>query len=55
MAFTVIPTEQEIDEQINKTYEQEDSGSRYPGMSYEEGVRAMYDWLITGEDPPFED
>lgn len=47
----------EIDEQIGRCVDamESPSGSKYPGMSYEEGVLAAIDWL-TGEtdDPPME-
>jgi hypothetical protein len=51
------PTRDEIDEQLNLAAEAEESGgSRWPGMSYEQGVSAALRWA-TGEsnDPPMED
>lgn len=37
----------EIDEVMNWASEGVDAGSKYPGMSYEEGIRDAIDW-ITG-------
>ena len=46
-------TEQEVEALIDKVMEQENIGSKFPGMTYEQGIRAMYDWLNgdTDEDP----
>lgn len=42
-------TQKEIDEVIDWTSESESTGSsNYPGMTYEQGVRAAIDW-VTGE------
>lgn len=38
---------QEIDEQLNRAAEAEATGdSQYPGMSFEEGVRAGIEWVL---------
>ena len=42
----ITKTQTEIDEQLNLAQEGIDEGSKYPGMSYEEGIQAMWDWLI---------
>jgi hypothetical protein len=34
--------------------EQMDSGSKFPGMSYKEGIMAVIDWL-DGQENPMED
>lgn len=38
-------TEREVDDLIDRVSAQQDKGSKFPGMSYEAGIRAMYDWL----------
>lgn len=52
----IIRDESEIDEIINETHIIEnEEGSRYPGMSYEQGLRDMYEWLIgDSDDNPLE-
>lgn len=37
----------DIDEQLNLANEGFESGTKFPGMSYEEGVKAALEW-ITG-------
>lgn len=51
----IVRVEKQIEEQIQKAEDTQHS-SKYPGMSYEQGVIAMYEWL-TGEtdDLPLED
>lgn len=51
----IVRTEKEIEAQIQKAEDASNDGSMYPGMSYEEGMLAMYQWL-TGEveDKPLE-
>lgn len=47
----------EIDDVIGRATEgMEEGGSRFPGMSYEEGVLAALDW-VTGnaDDDPMEE
>lgn len=49
--------ESEINDLINECAEADDTGiSKFPGMSYEQGIRAAIEW-ITGEtkDHPLED
>lgn len=50
MFIDIVRTDEEIEAVYNRSYE-----TNYRGMTYEEGVRAMYEWL-TGEreDPPFD-
>lgn len=50
MLIDIVRTDEEIEAVYNRSYE-----TNYHGMTYEEGVRAMYEWL-TGEreDPPFD-
>lgn len=50
-------SQEEVDEQLNLAMEAVDRGrSKWPGMSYEDGVRAALNWM-TGDDetPPMED
>ena len=35
----------EIDDQLNKALEGIDGGSKWPGMSYEQGVEAALNWV----------
>jgi hypothetical protein len=41
-------TRAEIDDCLNMAAEQIEDGSKYPGMSYEEGIRAALEW-VTGD------
>ncbi len=53
----IARTEQEIDDLLNECIESEETGgSKYPGMTYEQGIKAAIEW-ITGEinDNPMED
>lgn len=43
---TIVRSVREIDDVLNKADEFE---SKYPGMTYEQGIHAMYRWLV-GED-----
>ena len=53
----VVRNEDQLDAQIGKALEFFDTGeSKYSGMVYEEGILALYDWLIGNtEDLPMED
>ncbi len=44
----MFKSQPEIDEQVNKAYEGLENGSKWPGMSYEQGVQAALDW-VTGQ------
>lgn len=51
------PTQEQIDEQLNLAAEAVDEGqSKWPGMTYEQGVDNAIRWM-TGESdqPPMED
>lgn len=52
----IARTESEINDVLNKCCEADENGSVYPGMSYEDGVKAGIEW-VTGDtdEPPFED
>jgi hypothetical protein len=47
---TIKRTTAEIDEQLDKAYDGINTGSKYPGMSYEEGITEFWHWLT--EDEP---
>jgi hypothetical protein len=49
-------TNNEINEQLNLAADGVDQGSKFPGMSYEQGVENAINWLIGNDDsPPMED
>lgn len=50
------PTDEQIDEVLNQCMEQFDKGgSRWAGMTYEQGVKAAIDWMLGEGDNPMED
>lgn len=51
------PTDEQIDEQANRASEQVNhGGSKWPGMTYEEGVQNALQWAIGAwDDKPMED
>lgn len=50
------PTEDEIDDVLNRCADQTDEGgSRWPGMSYEQGVEAAIRWMQDDGGNPMED
>ena len=51
--ITMKPTEAEMHEQIDAANEAIENGSKYPGMSYEDGVKASLEWAMgeTTEKP----
>ena len=46
----IIRTEEEINDVLNKAVEGVDGGSKWPGMSYEQGVQETIDWLTGNSD-----
>ena len=54
MKYEIRRTDAEIDEQLDRAWEAEGQGSRYSGMTFEDGVREAIDWLTTegGDGPP---
>lgn len=56
MAKEIIRTQHEIDEVLDACVEYIEKGeSHFPSMPYEEGVQAMYDWLVGNvEESPME-
>ena len=54
--MTGYRSQEEVDEQVNLAAVGMDSGSRWPGMSYEQGVHAALSWIMGwSEDKPMED
>ena len=52
----MTPTEEQIDEVINQCVESEETGeSRWPGMTYEQGVRDALEWIQGYGENPMED
>jgi hypothetical protein len=52
----IIRSESEINELLDKVSEGRNHGSKFAGMSYEDGIQAMYDWLVGNVDEnPMED
>lgn len=41
----IVRTNEEINKVYDRSYE-----TNYHGMTYEQGVRAMYEWLVGGRD-----
>jgi len=53
--FTSVRTVEEVDAVIDKVIEQSAKGTKWAGMSYEDGLRAMYDFLTGDGEDPMED
>lgn len=51
----IKPTQNEIDATLDAVTAAEAEGSKFPGMSFEAGVRYTIDWLVNGEVNPMED
>lgn len=50
-----VPTQEEINNVINWCMSSENEGyTHYPGMTYEQGVRAAIDWMEGGGEDPTE-
>lgn len=46
----------EINDQIDKANEGVNEGSKFPGMSYEEGVVSALEWVMSNDNPaPMDD
>jgi hypothetical protein len=45
-----MKAEREIEELIGRAVEQMDSGSKFHGMSYEEGIEAALRWVLEEDD-----
>jgi hypothetical protein len=57
MTHEIVRSDEEIDELSNQCADQENTGgSKYPGMTYEQGISAAIDWLTQKEwDHPLDD
>lgn len=45
--MNIVRTEQEIWDLLNQCADAEETGgSKYPGMSYEQGIKAAIEWII---------
>lgn len=54
--MTEIATKREIEELLNRTYAAMDTGnSAYPGMNYEDGVRAVCEFILGGTGVTMDD
>jgi hypothetical protein len=55
--YTIQRDDNEIDNLLNDCAESETAGtSKFPGMTYEQGLRAGIDWITgTVKDHPLED
>lgn len=50
----MVKSEKEVDDILNRCLDSEDSGElTYPGMSYEQGVRAGIEWALRNGPHPF--
>ena len=50
------PSQKQIDDALNKASEGIDEGTKWPGMSYEEGVKAGIEWVLGyNDDDPMSD
>lgn len=55
MKEKIIRTKNEIQAVLEEADNGINEGSQYPGMSYEEGIKVMYEWLTEpGTENPFE-
>lgn len=51
-----MPNENEINDVLNQCVESENEGeSRWPGMTYEQGVKAAIEWMQGDGPNPMED
>ncbi|MDE5879924.1 MAG: hypothetical protein K2G99_07925 [Desulfovibrio sp.] len=48
--MSIVRTEQEVNRVANWAYQGIDEGTRYPGMSYEQGLVDMLGWLTGDND-----
>ena len=50
------PTETQINELLNECTDYEEEGtSKYPGMTYEQGIKAAIEWLLYDGIHPLDD
>jgi hypothetical protein len=46
----IARTEEEVNDVLNWAAEGEEEGTKYRGMSYEQGIRAGIEWLLGDTD-----
>lgn len=50
--MTVQRTDDQVNDLLNRCAEAEETGeSAYPGMTYEQGIKAAIEWLEGGDYP----
>jgi hypothetical protein len=47
--FKVLRTSKEIEDLMDKAYDSDMGGSNFPGMTYEQGITAVIEWLESDE------
>lgn len=50
-----VPSQQEIEAVYAEATAAETEGSKFPGMTYEQGVMAAIEWMQHGGPDPLED
>ena len=58
MSYRVLRTEMEIDNLLNQCVEAMHKGSKYPGLTYEQGIEAALCWALNlgrDSDHPLDD
>ncbi len=56
MSYEIKRTDKEIEEVMGRAVDQLENGTKWPGMSYEEGVDAALRWVMgISDDDPMED
>ncbi len=54
--YRLVRTDEEIDNVMNKALDASVEGSKWPGMSYEEGIDAAIRWIVgLADEDPMED
>jgi hypothetical protein len=55
--YEIKRTTKQIDDLISKCWDQEnEGGSKYPGMTFEQGIKEAIDWITGNQDEtPLED
>lgn len=50
MIYEVKRRSAEIDDVLNRAWDSDEEGSRYPGMTFEQGVREAIEWITGNQD-----
>lgn len=50
-----VPTQREIDDVLGRCCDAMDNGSKFPGMTYEEGIEAAIYWMRGNGPNPMDD